>query len=124
MIHGVYSGNENNIEEIIDRVKKMAESAMKKTITALISRTNKYAGRERVDAKQPQQTSKAGEETNQYQKNSLKHLQRLHIGTIWGLMNMLGARLGREIEDLTGAYAHTLIQKSISEMNRDNGQVY
>lgn len=102
MIHGVYSGNENNIEEIIDRVKKMAESAMKKTITALISRTNKYAGRERVDAKQPQQTSKAGEETNQYQKNSLKHLQRLHIGTIWGLMNMLGARLGREIEDLTG----------------------
>ncbi len=124
MIHGVYSGNENNIEEIIDRVKKMAESAMKKTITALISRTNKYAGRERVDAKQPQQTSKAGEETNQYQKNSLKHLQRLHIGTIWGLMNMLGARLGREIEDLTGADAHTLIQKSISEMNRDNGQVY
>ena len=124
MIHGVYSGNENNIEEIIDRVKKMAESAMKKTITALISRTNKYAGRERVDAKQPQQTSKAGEETNQYQKNSLKHLQRLHIGTIWGLMNMLGARLGREIEELTGADAHTLIQKSISEMNRDNGQVY
>ena len=90
----------------------------------MISRTNKYAGRERVDAKQPQQTSKAGEETNQYQKNSLKHLQRLHIGTIWGLMNMLGARLGREIEDLTGADAHTLIQKSISEMNRDNGQVY
>ena len=122
--HGVYSGNENTIEEIIDRTKKMAESAMDKTITDLTIRTNKYAGRERVDAKQPQQTSNAGGGNRPASEKQLEALTKTAYRHNMGVDEYVRSKIGKRIEDLTGADAHILIQESMSEKNRDNGQVY
>ena len=122
--HGVYSGNENNIKEIIDRAKKMAESAMEKIITDLISRTNKHADRESVEAKQLQQTNKAGGGKKPATKRQLETLARTAHRHNMGVDEYVQSRLGKRVEDLTGADAHALIQESISKTNRDNSQVY
>ena len=78
--HGVYSENENNIEEIIDRTKKMAESAMEKTITDLTRRMNNSISRERVDANSPNRPARQEEETGQHQKNRWIRLRGLRVG--------------------------------------------